>query len=78
MPIISTRSQVAASGAAIQPHQGPLQTALVHGGRYDADQSYDLPEEGYVTLDPVQPPTAPAYKTALAQKRANRNSHTPG
>lgn len=51
---------------------------LCMAGRYDADQSYDLPEEGYVTLDPVQPPTAPAYKTALAQKRASHNIHAPG
>eukprot|EP00887_Chlorella_sp_A99_P000912 scaffold5.g912.t1 len=32
---------------------------------WDADQSYDLPDEGYVPLPPVQPPTAPAYKQAL-------------
>jgi tRNA (cytidine32/guanosine34-2'-O)-methyltransferase len=31
---------------------------------WDADMSYDL-QEGYVTLAPVQPPTAPAYKSAL-------------
>ena len=39
---------------------------------YDADQSYDLPDEHYVSLDPVQPPTAPAYKTALQAKRLNQ------
>lgn len=31
---------------------------------FDADATYQLPE-GYVTLDPVQPPTAPPYKEAL-------------
>ena len=31
---------------------------------WDADQSYDLPREGYVSLPPVAPPTAPAYKLA--------------
>ena len=39
---------------------------------FDADQSYDLPDEHYVSLDPVQPPTAPAYKSALAAKRHNQ------
>lgn len=39
---------------------------------YDADQSYDLPDEHYVSLDPVQPPTAPAYKNALQAKRLNQ------
>lgn len=39
---------------------------------YDADQSYDLPDEHYVSLDPVQPPTAPAYKDALKAKRLNQ------
>lgn len=36
---------------------------------WDADQSYDLPAEGYVTLPPVQPPTAPAYRRAVQQLR---------
>ena len=51
---------------------------------YDADQSYDLPtyddevvEEsgggggggGYKPLEPVQPPIAPPYKTAIAKER---------
>lgn len=40
---------------------------------YDADQSYDLPDEHYVSLDPVQPPTAPAYKNALKAKRLNQH-----
>ena len=37
---------------------------------FDADQSYDLPDE-HISLDPVQPPTAPAYKSALAAKKQN-------
>lgn len=36
---------------------------------WDADQSYDLPEEGYQRLDPIQPPTAPAYKTAIQRSK---------
>ena len=36
---------------------------------WDADQSYDLPAEGYQTLPPVQPPTAPAYKTAIERAK---------
>ena len=36
---------------------------------WDADQSYDLPGEGYKTLPPVQPPTAPAYKTAIERSK---------
>lgn len=35
---------------------------------YDADATYTLPE-GYVSLDPVQPPTAPPYKEAIERKR---------
>jgi tRNA (cytidine32/guanosine34-2'-O)-methyltransferase len=31
---------------------------------YDADQSYALDDDG-VRLQPVQPPTTPAYKTAI-------------
>lgn len=38
---------------------------------YDADQSYDLPEGEYTWLEPVQPPTTPAYKSALELKRLN-------
>ena len=37
---------------------------------WDADRSYDLPAEGYVRLDPVQPPTAPAYKSAIQRAKA--------
>lgn len=36
---------------------------------FDADASYHLPKD-HVTLDPVQPPTAPPYKTALELRRA--------
>ncbi|OAA59874.1 FtsJ-like methyltransferase [Niveomyces insectorum RCEF 264] len=36
---------------------------------FDADASYRLPA-GYVSLDPVQPPTAPPYKRAIAMRRA--------
>lgn len=36
---------------------------------YDADATYHLPKDR-VTLDPVQPPTAPPYKRALEMRRA--------
>ncbi|GAB7362589.1 hypothetical protein MBLNU230_g2903t1 [Neophaeotheca triangularis] len=35
---------------------------------YDADASHKLPE-GHISLDPVQPPTAPPYKRALEERR---------
>lgn len=35
---------------------------------YDADATYHLPA-GHVSLDPVQPPTAPPYKKALELRR---------
>jgi tRNA (cytidine32/guanosine34-2'-O)-methyltransferase len=35
---------------------------------YDADATYHLPKDR-VTLDPVQPPTAPPYKRALEARR---------
>lgn len=35
---------------------------------HDADATYKLPE-GHVSLDPVQPPTAPPYKDAIERKR---------
>ncbi|EEA28170.1 tRNA (uridine-2'-O-)-methyltransferase trm7 [Talaromyces marneffei ATCC 18224] len=35
---------------------------------WDADASYTLPD-GYVSLDPVQPPTAPPYKRALEMRK---------
>lgn len=36
---------------------------------FDSDASYLLPED-HVTLDPVQPPTAPPYKRAIEMRRA--------
>ncbi|KAI9650766.1 tRNA (uridine-2'-O-)-methyltransferase trm7 [Ciborinia camelliae] len=36
---------------------------------YDADASYHLPKDR-ITLDPVQPPTAPPYKRALEMRKA--------
>lgn len=35
---------------------------------FDADATYVLPE-GHVSLDPVQPPTAPPYKEAIEKRR---------
>lgn len=35
---------------------------------WDSDATYALPE-GYVTLDPVQPPTAPPYKKVLEMRK---------
>ncbi|XP_072976864.1 uncharacterized protein [Typha angustifolia] len=43
---------------------------------YDSDRSYPLPSsEGgsYQSLDPVQPPIAPPYKTALEMKKASNH-----
>lgn len=45
---------------------------------FDADQSYDLPGEGYVPLPPVQPPTAPAYRGAVEQQRQRDGMGRPG
>lgn len=36
---------------------------------FDSDASYQLPD-GHVSLDPVQPPTAPPYKRALELRKA--------
>ncbi|TKW48881.1 tRNA (cytidine(32)/guanosine(34)-2'-O)-methyltransferase [Colletotrichum tanaceti] len=36
---------------------------------FDSDASYQLPED-HVSLDPVQPPTAPPYKRAIAMRKA--------
>ncbi|KAL1891697.1 tRNA (uridine-2'-O-)-methyltransferase trm7 [Sporothrix stenoceras] len=36
---------------------------------FDSDASYKLPDN-YVSLDPVQPPTAPPYKRALEMRKA--------
>ncbi|GAB1730150.1 hypothetical protein NU195Hw_g7457t1 [Hortaea werneckii] len=35
---------------------------------FDADASHKLPE-GHISLDPVQPPTAPPYKRALEERK---------
>ena len=35
---------------------------------FDADASYKLPK-GHVSLDPVQPPTAPPYRRALEERK---------
>jgi tRNA (cytidine32/guanosine34-2'-O)-methyltransferase len=36
---------------------------------YDADASYHLPKDR-ISLDPIQPPTAPPYKRALEMRKA--------
>lgn len=36
---------------------------------FNSDTTYALPK-GYVSLDPVQPPTAPPYKMAIEMRRA--------
>ena len=41
---------------------------------WDADATYRLPE-GHVSLDPVQPPTAPPYKEALERRRAEGGAY---
>jgi tRNA (cytidine32/guanosine34-2'-O)-methyltransferase len=41
---------------------------------YDADATHKLPE-GYVSLDPVQPPTAPPYKEALERRRRDGGAY---
>jgi tRNA (cytidine32/guanosine34-2'-O)-methyltransferase len=44
---------------------------------YDSDRSYPLPSTdggSYRSLDPVQPPIAPSYKTALQMKKASSHS----
>ena len=41
---------------------------------WDADASYKLPE-GHVSLDPVQPPTAPPYKAALEKRRIDGGAY---
>jgi len=41
---------------------------------WDADATYKLPE-GYVSLPPVQPPTAPPYKEALERRRAEGGAY---
>lgn len=41
---------------------------------FDADASYHLPKD-HVTLDPVQPPTAPPYKRALEMRKATGGAY---
>lgn len=41
---------------------------------WDADASYELPPD-HVSLDPVQPPTAPPYKRALELKKAKGGAY---
>lgn len=35
----------------------------------DSDANYDLDPASYVHREPVQPPTTPAYKTAMALRQ---------
>jgi len=47
---------------------------------FDSDASYKLPDD-HVSLDPIQPPTAPPYKRAIELRRANGGAYkktTPG
>lgn len=39
---------------------------------WDADASYELPEENYQFLSPVQPPMAPPYREALDRIRGKK------
>ncbi|KAH6640627.1 FtsJ-like methyltransferase-domain-containing protein [Chaetomium tenue] len=41
---------------------------------FDSDASYKLPDD-HVSLDPVQPPTAPPYKRAIEIRRANGGAY---
>ncbi|KAI1636828.1 FtsJ-like methyltransferase-domain-containing protein [Biscogniauxia mediterranea] len=41
---------------------------------FDSDASYKLPP-GHVSLDPVQPPTAPPYKRAIELRKANGGAY---
>ncbi|ROT36472.1 FtsJ-like methyltransferase [Sodiomyces alkalinus F11] len=41
---------------------------------FDSDASYQLPD-GHVSLDPVQPPTAPPYKRAIELRKAVGGSY---
>lgn len=65
------------SSAATGARTGDLSVAVavpflacgdLHG--WDADANYELDPASYTPLAPLQPPTAPAYKTALAMMRA--------
>ncbi|KAI1435454.1 FtsJ-like methyltransferase-domain-containing protein [Xylaria sp. CBS 124048] len=41
---------------------------------FDSDASYRLPPD-HISLDPIQPPTAPPYKRALELRRANGGAY---
>ncbi|KAK3316199.1 FtsJ-like methyltransferase-domain-containing protein [Apodospora peruviana] len=41
---------------------------------FDSDASYKLPDD-HISLDPVQPPTAPPYKRAIELRRANGGAY---
>ncbi|KAK3381487.1 FtsJ-like methyltransferase-domain-containing protein [Podospora didyma] len=41
---------------------------------FDSDASYKLPDD-HVSLDPIQPPTAPPYKRALELRRAHGGAY---
>ncbi|GAB1315869.1 tRNA (uridine-2'-O-)-methyltransferase trm7 [Madurella fahalii] len=41
---------------------------------FDSDASYKLPDN-HVSLDPIQPPTAPPYKRAIELRRANGGAY---
>lgn len=43
---------------------------------FDSDASYTLPED-HVSLDPVQPPTAPPYKRAIELRKAKGGHYGP-
>ncbi|KAH7672854.1 tRNA (cytidine(32)/guanosine(34)-2'-O)-methyltransferase protein [Dioscorea alata] len=49
---------------------------------YDSDRSYPLPSSAdgssYQSLDPVQPPIAPPYKTAIELKKASSHEYLRG
>lgn len=47
-------------------------------GAGDSDANYDLDLVGYVHREPVQPPTAPAYKTALDLMRRQQQQQGQG
>jgi tRNA (cytidine32/guanosine34-2'-O)-methyltransferase len=44
---------------------------------FDSDASYKLPDD-HVSLDPIQPPTAPPYKRAIELRRANGGAYSKG
>ncbi|KAK4453953.1 FtsJ-like methyltransferase-domain-containing protein [Podospora aff. communis PSN243] len=42
---------------------------------FDSDASYKLPDD-HVSLDPIQPPTAPPYKRAIELRRVNGGAYS--